>query len=242
MSRARHNLAPARYVFGDESGSFKNGDWMVVGALYLSQPDRARDALKLLRKRTGRLTELRYSTSDKYQLSFALAVLAWFFDTADAEYRCIAKSGDEFDLGYYKGRIRGLNPDTLAYNFTYRELLAHNLPPEPHRLIAKVDERSRHRFDNLLDYLKAEIPTIVWIGEADSKSDDLLQVADLLTGCVRGDLVNQTEPVRRALTSRFLEGCGTGSVLNRPTKCSGEKVDVWRYRADLAKKRAAGPS
>lgn len=120
--------------------------------------------------------------------------------------------------------------------------MKNNLPADPRRVLVKVDEKSRHRHDNLLEYLPAQIPSVRRVFEADSKSDDLLQVIDLLTGCVHGDLMDVTEPLKRSLSDQFLRCCGVDSVLKRPTACSGSKVNVWRWDARLAKKRAAGRS
>jgi hypothetical protein len=79
------------YVVGDESGSFKAGDWMVVGILLLSDPPARRTELAALRARHKYTIELKYGSTDKYRMPFALAVLEWFFNSPDIEFRCIAK-------------------------------------------------------------------------------------------------------------------------------------------------------
>jgi len=242
VSARGHGLPPVLYIVGDESGEFKHGDWMVVGLLLLSNPIARRAELATLRRKHRFATELKYESTNKYRVPFALAVLDWFFRTPDVDFRCIAKNGTEHDPSYYNSRWRGLSADTLAYNMTYKEVIKNNLPADPRRVLVKVDEKSRHRFDNLLDYLPAQIPSVRRAFEADSKSDDLLQLVDLLTGCVHGDLTGVRDPLKRALTDSFLRGCGTADVLAPPLLCSGSKVGVWRWKATLARKRAADPS
>jgi hypothetical protein len=242
MSSTAHKLPPVLYVVGDESGSFYKGDWMVVGLVLLSDPPSRRRELAALRGKHPYAHELKYGSTDKLRMPYALAVLAWFFETPDVEFRCIAKSGDEFDLSYFNYEWRGLNPETLAYNYTYREILQNALPAEPRRVLVKVDEKSRHRQDNLLDYLRAKVPSVRQVNEADSKSDDLLQVVDLLTGCVHGDLMGTRDSLKRSLSDEFLRRCGCSSVLERPSKCSHAKVNVWRWRSTRKEERAADRS
>jgi hypothetical protein len=229
-------------VVGDESGAFKKVDWMVVGMLFLSNPTQRRVELSTLRREKNYYRELKYESTDKSRVPYAMAVLAWFFETTDLEFRCIAKSGDEFDLSYYDHKWRGLNASILAYNYTYKELLKHNLPADPHRLSIKLDRKSRHRSDNLLDYLKEGIPEVRLVREEDSKADDLLQVIDLLVGCEHGDILGQQEPLKRALSDAFLRGCGAKSVLRPPTACTRSKVNVWYWNSAYARKRAADRS
>jgi hypothetical protein len=237
-----HSLPPVLYVLGDESGSFKHGDWMVVGIVLLSDPESARADLAALRTRHRFTNELKYGSTDKYRMPFALAVLEWFFTNPDIEFRCIAKNGDLHDPSYYASGWSELDPDILAYNMTYKEVIKFNLPADPRRVLVKVDEKSRHRMDNLLQYLPYAIPSIRRVFEGNSKDDDLLQVVDLLVGCVHGDLTGVADPLKRALTDDFTRRCGTKSVLQRPTKCTNLKVNVWRWNPTRAKKRAAGPS
>jgi hypothetical protein len=142
---------------------------------------------------------------------------------------------------FYKSDWSDLDPDILAYNMTYKEVIRHNLPTDPRRVLVKVDEKSRHRMDNLLDYLPYSIPSIRRVFEGNSKDDDLLQVVDLLVGCIHGELTKVPDPLKRALTDDFRRRCGTRTVFQRPTKCSQEKVNVWRYHPSTWK-RAAGRS
>lgn len=186
MSAKTHGLPPVLYVFSDESGSFRHDDYQIVGILLCRDPDARRAELAALRDDYNYRRELKYSDRDTFRLPFALAVLDWFLNTPDLEFRCIVKKGSEVDLNYFSHGWRGLPKETLAYNYTYKEVILNNLPADDHRIIVKIDERTRNQKDNLLAYLRQEIVMVREVTEANSQSDDLLQVVDLLSGCVYG--------------------------------------------------------
>jgi hypothetical protein len=227
MSVRGHGLPGLVRVFGDESGSFRRGDWQVIGLLFATQADRWRAELATMRAGYGLTRELKYSDTDVVTLPFGLAVLDWFLNRSDLRFAYIAKSGDEFNLSHYTGSRFGLSPDELAYNFTYKQVLRNNLPGDS-RVIVTVDQQTRTKNNNLLTYLKADLPTVRDVIDGDSKTDDLLQVVDLLTGCVYGSLTGVKQPRKLALTETFLRGCGMTSATTRyPGKVTREKVNVW---------------
>jgi hypothetical protein len=229
---------PVLYVFGDESGSFHHDDYQAVGLLFCRDPNRRRAELAQLRDDYNYRRELKYSDRDKFRLPFGLAVLAWFFATSDLEFRCIVKKGSEVDLSYFSYGWRGLPKETLAYNYTYKEILLHSQPAAVHRLVVKLDERTRNQRDNLLDYLQTEIPMVREVTEADSSTDDLLQTVDLLTGCTYGCCAGATAPAQRAFADTFLRGCGLTKVSGYP-KVGRDKVNIWLWKG---RKRATSPS
>jgi Protein of unknown function (DUF3800) len=238
LSATWHKLPPVLHVFGDESGSFHHDDYQVVGLLLCHEQDARRAELAQLRVDYNFYRELKYSDRDKFRLPFALAVIAWFFATPDLEFRCIVKKGSEVDLDYFANGWHGLPRETLAYNFTYKEVILNNRPATPHRLMVKIDERTRNQRDNLLDYLKAEIPSVQAVDEADSATDDLLQVVDLLTGCVYGACMTTTGAIQRGLVDTFLRGCGLSQIRGHQ-KVGRDKVNLWSWRG---RKRATGSS
>lgn len=239
MSASRHGLPPVLYVFGDESGSFRHDDYQIVGLLLTRDPTSRRAELAKLRDDYNYRRELKYSDRDTFRLPFALAVIDWFLNTPDVEFRCVVKKGSEVDLNYFSHGWRGLPKETLAYNYTYKEVILNNLPTSTHRLIVKIDERTRNQKDNLLAYLRQEISMVREVTDADSSTDDLLQVVDLLTGCVYGAATGTAGAVNRALVDTFLRGCGMGSLGRYPRKVTRDKVNVWMWRG---RKRAASSS
>lgn len=66
-------------------------------------------------------------------------------------------------------------------------------------LVVILDERTIAKDDNLAAYLQREIPNIKNVQLVNSQKHNLVQLADLLTGSVFGDLTTNTHPVKRAI-------------------------------------------
>ena len=225
MSVGAHGLLPLLSVFGDESGSFQAGDWQLIGIILTTDPQARRTELAALRDRYNFRRELKYSDTDVLSLPYALAVMDWFY-RSDVKFHCIAKSGDTFDLGGFANNHLHLSAEELAYNYTYREVLAHNLPPG-YRYIVTIDQRSRTKNNNLLTYLRREVVGVSDVLDGNSKKDDLLQVVDLLTGCVYGDLTSTKQARKRSLSDAFLRGCGRQTAMSPGPRT---KANIWIYR------------
>lgn len=98
-------------------------------------------------------------------------------------------------------------------------------------MVVTVDQQTRTRNNNLLEYLKQDIPAVRDVIDGDSRKDDLLQVTDLLTGAVYGNLVATRQGRKRAISDTFLRACGMASARTRhPTKVSRDKVNPWIWR------------
>jgi Protein of unknown function (DUF3800) len=229
VSAGRHGLPPLLSVFGDESGSFHSGDWQVIGVVFTTSPAADRAALAALRRTYAYTRELKFSSTDITSLPFGLAVIDWFVNAPNVSFRYIAKRGDDIDLAHWRGRIPGLAPEEAFYNYTYMEVLRHNLPAS-HRALITVDQQSRTKGNNLLTYLKTAAPTVRDVVDGDSKLDDLLQVADLLTGCVYGNLTGTTQGRKRSLTDTLMRSCGMKSAADRYPKIGRDKVNAWIWK------------
>jgi hypothetical protein len=228
MSAGRHGLPRLVHVFGDESGSFDKGDWQVIGLLFVADPAQCRIELAAMRANydvpPGR--ELKYSDTDVVTLPYGLAVIDWFLKRPGVSFAFIAKSGNEHDLSKYRTAGFGLRPEQLAYNYTYKQVLKNNLPGDD-RVLVTVDQQTRTKNDNLLTYLKRDLPTVRDVVDGDSKSDDLLQVADLLTGCMYGNLTQTKQGRKRSLSDTLVRGGGMVSARTRYPKVGRDKVNAW---------------
>lgn len=174
--------------------------------------------------------EVKFSETDSVTLPYALALIDWYLDTPDLEFKAIIWPGDAFDPAYFRQNTRGLAPRELAYNFLYKEVLRCNIPAK-HRVLVTIDQRTRTKGNNLLEYLKTFVPGVRDVVDGDSKQDDLLQLVDLLTGCIAGGLSNVTHSRKRALVERLQRGAGMRSASDRfPTKVTREKLNLWFYQ------------
>ena len=160
MSRAVHNLPPVIHVFGDESGSFRKGDHQLIGVVLTRDPIARRAELDSMR--AGYPIgdrEVKFSDTDALTLPYALAMIDWFLDSRDLEFKVIVWAGNDFDSAVLANNSLGLNAEDLAYNYLYKRVLAGNLPPN-HRVLVTIDQRQRTKQNNLLNYLKAEVPGV----------------------------------------------------------------------------------
>jgi hypothetical protein len=109
-------------------------------------------------------------------------------------YEALAVPRDAVGLGFVSGRRH------LAYNYFTKLLLEHR-SQGVEEAVMYADAKTRLKEDNFLEYLVVEmnlgvpfrkglVPRRVLkkVEPRDSKLDDLLQAADLLTGCVNNRL------------------------------------------------------
>ena len=79
-----------------------------------------------------------------------------------------------------------------------------------------LDERTIAKDDNLAAYLQREIPNIKNVQLVNSQKHNLVQLADLLTGSVFGDLTNNTHPVKRAIFEHLRGRLNVRRLTDRP--------------------------
>ena len=78
----------------------------------------------------------------------------------------------------------------MSYNIIYKSAINYHSTAEE-RLSPKVlilDRKDKARPDEFQRFLRKEIPNTVDLQEVASENHNLLQVVDLLAGCVNGDL------------------------------------------------------
>jgi hypothetical protein len=182
-SRSRAQAVGTTYLYADESGLAQGRAHFVLGALLTSDPDRHRSMLDGLRTPLGYWAELRYSSTDRYKLRFANAVLDHFF--GDDDLRFVAGV-----LGPGNAR-RGLTHGEL-----YRRLIRESDAAGPVEL--RLERRTSDGQDT--GRLAASLAgQVAGIGLVDSSRDTLSQLTDLLTGSIFGDATRA--PRRRGTSS-----------------------------------------
>lgn len=187
------------YIFGDESGDFKTKLYFLIGFLKTPNPDIFEKKIQVLRQKYNYNFEFKYSSTNKLKVPLCKSLIDLFFDkSSDLDFRCIIKSNLIFNLSYFKNNHLGISLKDLAYNKTYCEVIKHNINLDE-RIIVYIDDKSRTKKDNLLEYLKGEIPQIIDIQPRDSKTLNLLQLANLITGSIYGNLTGNNHPVKKDL-------------------------------------------
>lgn len=167
------------YLFGNESGEFVGRDPFVVGLLLTADPDAHETTLSELRDGSGYCSELRYGSTDRFKEDYTEAALNHFFESDDLTFAAAAVNASR--------SAGGLDATAL-----YEELL---------RLLtdggAGATLRMEHRFydrgpDDALESRLDGIPGVS-VEFIPSYESDLLQLGDLLTGSIRGDMARMAK-------------------------------------------------
>lgn len=225
------------YIFGDESGDFKTKPYFAIGLVRTVDVVFFEDKIKELRQRFDFRFEIKYSSTNRLKIPLCKALIDLFFEFPAIQFRSIVKSNLVYDLSYFKGSKLGIPVKDLAYNRTYREVIENNIT-EGERVIVYIDKKSRVRADNLLEYLKKQIPQVKDVQPRDSKDLELLQLADLLTGSIYGDLTGNNHPVKRELISYIL---GYLPISNFKEKMATPKFNVWHWKPNRIARRMPNP-
>ena len=180
------------HIFGDESGQV-GGRHFLIGLLFVPSGRREEYERHLQRLKLDHkflYPELHYSklTRDD-KAKFAMTVVDWYFGS-EAVFKCTVVPGVLFDHTHFRGSMKFISAEELSYNVIYKSAINYHSTDEE-RLSQKVlilDRKDKARPDEFQRFLRKEVPNTVDLQEVDSKNHNLLQVVDLLAGCVNGDL------------------------------------------------------
>ncbi len=220
----------AIYAFSDESGSFRANPCFLVGMIITSDPHSIEQEIENLRvENRYRGREFKYQKNDKLKIPLCKAAIDFFVRSDAMDFRCIVKSMVHHDLSYYtksRGPSWGMSPEDLAYNHTYSQVLRNNLR-DWFTLI--LDRRTLARRNNLYSYLISQVDFLEDIQPRDSKAFNLLQLADLLTGCVYGDCTGIENPVKREIIDHLKAALRvTRLTVSTPLRLRN-KFNVWHW-------------
>lgn len=186
-------------LFGDEAGSHALDPLNSIGIVLTTDVRKDRDLLQSLRE-TQR--EIKYSKTDGKILSTCEAWIRAFVDSPTLHFRAtlLLPNTRRRWLQKYKNEPTVPAFEKL-YNKHYCTLIRYirrdlnigfNVP-----LLAFLDKKSRPEKDNFAMYLKKEIPSIKDVQFVNSKDHDLVQLADLLNGCLRAEFVGNVTSAKK---------------------------------------------
>lgn len=182
----------ALHIFGDESGQV--GDrCFLIGLLFVesnAKDSYERELRELKLKHRFLERELHYSDLSAHKEPLAKAVIDWYLSATQAQFKCTVVPGAHFDVRKFRDNLKFMSADEMSYNVIYRSALLYHLTPsdkeEPK--VLRLDKKDKARPDEFQDFLCRSIPNVVDFQEVASENHNLLQVTDLLVGCVNGDL------------------------------------------------------
>lgn len=219
-----------QFVYGDESGDLRSEPYFLLGIVLTYAPHVHSAAIERLRVRHGYVRQFEYKKTDRLKAGLCKAVIDYFVEEDDLEFQGLLIATADHDLRHFKKAFddSGRKPDVTAYNYRYKQLIVHNTSLRDD-LVVVLDSRARSREDNLPEYLRSEMDNIRNVQLVDSAKHNLVQVADLLTGSVFGELTNTTHPVKRGLIEHLKQRLDVGRLTDEPLRLA-RKFRVFRWR------------
>jgi hypothetical protein len=200
-------LKITHHLYGDESGDFTTKPVFVLGAIKTAEPDDRESELDAICQRYHADFEIKYTSTNRVTLPVRKAFIDLMIDSDEMEFRCVVKSKAHHSLHQFKANPLGLPPQDAAFNQTYLELISECVH-HGDRVLVFTDDKSRVKNDDLFTALRREIPQVADAQPMDSKKSRLLQLADLLTGLVYGNLTQSVHPIKREIQRHLLERLG----------------------------------
>jgi len=189
-------MSTFHFLYQDESGDVGRGQpHFIVGLLMVSERDLLWAAVKRVRDRWHYANELHFEKMSNLRLKVYETVMEEMAsEAAHFCFEALAVPREAVNVAFLSERRH------LAYNY-FTKLLLERRCQNVENAVMYADAKSRLKEDNFLEYLVVEmnlgVPfrrgfrprrVLKKVEQLDSKTDDLLQVTDLLTGCVNNRL------------------------------------------------------
>jgi uncharacterized protein DUF3800 len=178
----------------DESGTLGAEEPFVVGALFTANAEQHLEQFYLLRKETSYRLTLRYGSSDMHKVPYAQKLLDYFFAQNDLRFCALA-------LPTARNVRVPSNPKIKeeTYHDLYRKLLI-QCAKRHENLSLHLKLRTTTGEDRFLhDYLRQKFNQIAELKIVRPYESDLIQFADLLTGCIAADKTHPDCQIKRSL-------------------------------------------
>lgn len=215
-------------MYGDEAGDLTTKPVFVLGVVKVRADlvPRVEEELQSICHVRGFSGEIKSTSTFHITHTIRQDFIDLFMSTPGLEFRCLVTTPDTFDIHRYARNSLGIARQDLAYNYLYRQLIQGNCN-QHERVIGYLDDKSRSRNDNLFEYLVREIPTIADVQPRNSKEVRLLQLADVLSGCVFNELTDGQQVLKRATREYALQRIGISSFHE---KGLGDKFNIWHFK------------
>jgi len=171
------------HLYCDESGILGKSVVFVLGMVVTSDHIRHEAFIDGLRQKHRFATQLLYNSTDRFKSPFAEAVIDYFSKEPDLRFFAYVLT-EEGRMSLHR---QGLTVGQVYRHF-YETLVSDCTPAEVPKTLNLEPRYSIGDDRNLRRYLMEKIPNLSRIYVAGSASNDLLQIADLFTGCLCGEV------------------------------------------------------
>ena len=235
----------AIHLYGDESGVIGNRLFL-IGLLFV-ESKRVAEHEKFLNtlKVTHRFLykELHYSELNPKQVDFAKACVDWFIGTGGVVFKCTVVQAELFHTKKFQGNLKFISAEEMSYNVIYKSTVLWHLDNDERdqAKVVIVDKKDKARPDEFERYMRAGIPNVSDFQEAKSENHNLLQIADMMLGCVNGDLNGVQKYAKRNVINHLKSRLNIEDFKER-NEITKEKFRVTFWKPPENKKAQLQPS
>jgi hypothetical protein len=224
-------------IYSDESGTC-GVRYLSIGGLWVPylHDGAIRSAIRELRDRHSCYGEFKWTKVSRNKLHVYQDLITTFTSFTEIDFKCMVVdthqvdhckySGGDEELGFYKFYYllisRNLAQGYLHYLYTDQR---HNRKQNRLQVLKIVSNRwflKEHRLA-MEDPLKT-------VEARDSKSDDLIQLADVLLGAVGASWNGLTRSVHKLQLMRYIQSQLPVASLSRGTARNNPRITIWPWR------------
>ncbi len=192
------------FIYHDESGVVGTSGVFIVGLLFVKDRQVLYTKIKEVRQRLNFKEEMHYSDVSNPK---ACKVCCEVLDAVLKEqvwFRGYVFDNSKIDLTYFGTHKKKAR--YTAYNFFTKETLRIFTKDEENAVVYS-DEKARAVKDNFIFYVKDSInnniqpprTVIKHLQAIDSKTDDIMQVTDLIIGAINNKVTGNRHPLKQAV-------------------------------------------
>ena len=192
------------FIYHDESGVVGTSGVFIVGLLFVKDRQVLYTKITEIRQRLSFKEEMHYSDVSNPK---ACKVCCEVLDAVLKEqvwFRGYVFDNSKIDLTYFGTHKKKAR--YTAYNFFTKEALRIFTKDEENAVVYS-DEKARAVKDNFIFYVKDSInnntqplrTVIKHLQAIDSKTDDIMQVTDLIIGAINNKVTDNRHPLKRAV-------------------------------------------
>lgn len=189
---AKNNQGKHYNLYIDESGNIGIKEPFVIGALLIDSSYNYRK-ITLLRTTTKFKLVLRYKSSNKFKLNFAIPLISEFFHEHKMSYSALIFPTSLNQTWESEKKIR-----SVIYHHNYNSLIKQLVKRNVH-INLYLEKRSTTAEDLYLKLFLEKKFENIKIFFIKKKNNDLLQLTDVLTGSIYGDIRNTKDKTKQKI-------------------------------------------
>lgn len=210
-------------IYIDESGDVGTRRSFVIGALVV-ESDYDYQRISNIRKNSGFKQILKYSSSNKFKKNLSAPLIDEFFSNRKMRFRAIAFPETVNVTWPSRKRLR-----TELYNHNYVNFVDFSIAPNV-EVNLYLERRAQSGEDRYLkDFMEKRLKNVK-ISFIKEKESDLLQLSDLFTGSIFGEINSVRNRTKKSIISHLK------AVMNTTSLSEDIDYDDGKFKLDIRNK------